>query len=269
MMNNVRDKMLIYAVTIAITLTTVAAVYVISDSKWTINNNSSSINHESNITSPTTDLEPTIEESSYTTSNKGMVEGITFRNPVTIRLFDDDGNLLAESKTHNTITDTGITYILDLLYDPATTPHKPPNKVAVVRDMGDYYVLTTSDVFKVFKGSDGSIIRLLDINEALVDCLELLRHNIPERDINAVECVTILTFRSTYRPAEIDPDRYLNLNDGVHLLLGYMPPGSNNFEDFEIYFVIETLEENVPLTAGGSGTIYHNLAIGWGIQITP
>jgi hypothetical protein len=46
---------------------------------------------------------------------KGTVDTLSFKNPVTIRLIDKDGNVASETVVYNAITDDGKEYIVDAL----------------------------------------------------------------------------------------------------------------------------------------------------------
>jgi hypothetical protein len=48
---------------------------------------------------------------------KGMVETLEFKNPVTIRLIDKDGNVVAEEVTYNAILNDGRNVIYEALDD--------------------------------------------------------------------------------------------------------------------------------------------------------
>lgn len=226
---------------------------------------SSKINSNDNVNNTLTDTNTTLEISS-STNNNSSIDKVTFRNPVTIMLMDDKGNVLNTAVVHNTITDDGINYILDAFAGGDNVQIKPFNAMAFIRDRGDYFELVSDDVFKIT--SNDTLIQTLDVDgQGLIDCEPGKGRYYYDPNITIADCTGIFYFKPSYRPDTEDPNRRLNLADDVRLWLGHMPP-SANFEDFIPYFEITSLDEGVPLTSG-RGAIYHNVAIGWGVIIEP
>ena len=70
---------------------------------------------------------------------KGTVDTLSFKNPVTIRLIDKDGNVVAEEVTYNAILNAGRNVIYEALDDGSISPI---NGIAAVDSSGGGVVTT-------------------------------------------------------------------------------------------------------------------------------
>ena len=86
---------------------------------------------------------------------KGTVETLEFKNPVTIRLIDKDGNVASETVVYNAITDDGKAYIYQVLGNSSATvaainAMKLSTNTNIFTDGNNDTVSTTSDTASPF-----------------------------------------------------------------------------------------------------------------------
>ena len=170
---------------------------------------------------------------------KGTVETLEFKNPVTIRLIDKDGNVASETVVYNDITAGGRAYIYQVLGNPDATV-AALNFIRFVDDDGP-----TTDAFQG-PGDDG----LVSVTDAAVDCD-------PSIIGDGVDCIATFTFAgSGYTPSTTGN---LTLYTGVRIQTGYYSGPT-----WTPYFELTSID---PI-AVNDNTTYTEIQIKWQITVS-
>ena len=168
---------------------------------------------------------------------KGTVDTLEFKNPVTIRLIDEDGNVASETVVYNDITDEGKAYIYNVLGNSSTTV-KILNKMRFVDSNGN------STPNQVFKGPDNNTV---SVQAAEVDCST-------QTTTNYVKCTGTFNFSSPYTTSSGG-----NFQTNKEIQLGNLSGSS-----FTKYFKLNSSQDAGTVSPG---TIYIAAEITWTITV--
>jgi hypothetical protein len=181
---------------------------------------------------------------------KGTVDTLSFKNPVTIRLIDKNGNVASETVVYNAITDDGKAYIVDAL---STSGSFAPIEAIRFANSSDGSVAT--DALK----DDGGTPNVAEVTDGEVTCT-------PTAGTDTVTCEVTFTFdddgdstngNQPYQPAAGATTLSLDLDTGKELRIG-----SGTGSSFTPYF------NNTSFSIGvNAGTEYTQIQITWTITI--
>jgi hypothetical protein len=179
----------------------------------------------------------------------GTVDTLSFKNPVTIRLIDKNGNVASETVVYNAITDDGKAYIVDAL--SASGSFAP---IEAIR----FADATTGDAVTDALIDDGGVPNVAEVTDGEQTCTLTTGTGI-------VTCVVTFTFdddgnsangNQPYQPASgattlsLDTDKELRI-------------GNDTGASFTPYF------NNTSFSIGvNAGTEYTQIQITWQITIT-
>ncbi len=171
---------------------------------------------------------------------KGTVDTLEFKNPVTIRLIDKNGNVASETVVYNDITDEGKAYIYQVLGNPAAS-------IAALNRIG--FFDATGPTTSAFRDPDGSTT--VAVQNDTETCT-------PSASTTEAKCVATFTFvGSGYQPNQ---DGNLTLNTGVSIQTGYYDAVANTFTP---YFNLTSM--TVPVD---DNTTYTSIQITWTITVS-
>jgi len=179
---------------------------------------------------------------------KGTVDTLSFKNPVTIRLIDKDGNVASETVVYNTITDGGKQYIYEVLSNTeingdGSVGIQELNMIRFVdSDNGNE---TNSNVL-----TDGSTY--ISVVDGSVDCSAVY-----DSTDDVVECTGTFDISGTYTPSS---NTSLNLPSDRSIQVGYYDGTA-----FTPYFELATFATSISATGG---TTYSQIQITWTIEVS-
>ncbi len=166
----------------------------------------------------------------------GTVDTLSFKNPVTIRLIDKNGNVASETVVYNDITDDGKAYIYQVLGDPSAT-------VSALDFIRFFDTNTIAPTANAFLDPDGSTV--VDVTSSVETCT-------PNATTTEATCEATFTFAGGgYTP---NADGNLTLNTDVHIQTG---------NGITPYFDIDSM--TVPVD---DNTTYATIKITWTITVT-
>jgi hypothetical protein len=184
---------------------------------------------------------------------KGTVDTLSFKNPVTIRLIDKNGNVASETVVYNAITDDGKAYIVDAL---STSGSFAPIEAIRFANTSDDSVAT--DALK----DNGTTPNVAEVTDGEQTCTTLTA----DTGTGTVTCVVTFTFdddgdstngNQPYQPAAGATTLSLDLDTGKELRIG-----SGTGSSFTPYF------NNTSFSIGvNAGTEYTQIQITWTITI--
>jgi len=180
---------------------------------------------------------------------KGTVETLEFKNPVTIRLIDKDGNVASETVVYNDITDEGRQYILRVLGDDTLTTTARLDTIRFTDSSGS--PLSGSGPFDVFDGPAPDAGYSIQITTATETCTSSV-------DLSAsppyAECTATFTFYGDgYKPSD---DGTLTLATGR-----LIQTGNGTTPYFE-------LGPSITFGSVNAGTVYSSIQITWRITVS-
>ena len=174
---------------------------------------------------------------------KGTVETLEFKNPVTIRLIDKDGNVASETVVYNAITDWGRQYIYDALGDSSFT-QKILNNIRFLDDDDN----PTDDPWNGPTAASGS----LQLDASNKTCTA-------DSTSGGATCTATFNFTSPYQPTS---GGNITLKPGYKIQVGNVTDST-----FTPYFSIASSDDNAPSISVLSGTSYASIQITWTISI--
>jgi hypothetical protein len=165
----------------------------------------------------------------------GTVDTLSFKNPVTIRLIDKNGNVASETVVYNAITNQGKSYIYMVLGNPAAT-------VSALNFIRFFDTGTNAPTVHAFLDPNGTTV--VDVTNGTETCT-------PTNSTTNVTCDATFTFTGTgYTP---NTTGNLTLNTNVHIQTGH---GTTP------YFNLTSM--TVPVN---NNTTYATIKITWTITI--
>jgi hypothetical protein len=176
---------------------------------------------------------------------KGTVDTLSFKNPVTIRLIDKDGNVASETVVYNDITAQGKTYIVNVLSDSTTTVAAIEKMRFADTSAAGGGAATSSNVL-----TDGLGNTLSVSGSGEQTC------TITTGD-DSVTCKAKFDFTDNYTP---ESDTTLNLASNRELRIG-----NGSGVSFTPYFALSTISPaiNVP-----EGPTYTSIELTWTVTIS-
>jgi hypothetical protein len=167
----------------------------------------------------------------------GTVDTLSFKNPVTIRLIDKNGNVASETVVYNDITDDGKAYIYQVLGDPAAS-------VSALDFIRFFDTGTDAPTADAFLDPDGSTV--VSVTNDTETCT-------PNATATEATCEATFTFDvpGGYTPSA---DGDLTLNTDVHI-----QTGNGTTPYFELDSMTVPVDDN---------TTYTTIKITWTITVT-
>ncbi|MEM1959348.1 MAG: hypothetical protein QXE95_01345 [Candidatus Nitrosocaldus sp.] len=172
----------------------------------------------------------------------GMAEKLEFKNPVTIRLIDKDGNIASEKVVYNAITADGKTYIYRVLGNSNAS-------IAALNKMQLRDATTNNPDINALKDNATNPVTATVAN-ATITCT-------PSASSNNATCVGTFTFSPAYQPGAGASS--LNLAPGKKIVVGH-----DDGTTFTPYFELTSIGS---ITVN-PGTTYASLQITWTITVS-
>lgn len=170
----------------------------------------------------------------------GMAEKLEFKNPVTIRLIDKDGNIASEKVVYNAITDDGKAYIYSVLGDSNAS-------IALLNTMELRDATDNPDADALV--DDATTPVTATVASATITCT-------PNASATEATCVGTFDFDPDYTPGAGASS--LDLDSGKKIVVGH-----DDGTTFTPYFELTSIG---PITVNPN-TTYATLQITWQITI--